>query len=100
MRTVMVRYRATNEAKAAENEALVRAVFDELAQRSPSGLRYASYRFDGTSFLHVATVETTDPHPLTSLPAFQRFTEKIKERCVEPPVTTELTPIGWYVSSR
>ena len=100
MRTVMVRYRAKDEEKAAENEALIRGVFAELAQKAPGGVRYASYRFDGTSFMHVATIETTDPHPLTTLPAFQRFTEKIKERCVEPPVTTEMTPVGWYASMR
>jgi hypothetical protein len=100
MKTVMVRYRIKNEAKAAENEALIRGVFEELAQKSPGGVRYATYRVDATSFLHIATVETTEPHPLTSLPAFQRFVQDIKDRCVEPPVTTEITPIGWYAAQR
>lgn len=43
MRTVMVRYK-TSEARAAENEALVRNVFEELRLRAPAGQRYASYR--------------------------------------------------------
>jgi quinol monooxygenase YgiN len=96
MRTIMVRYR-TSEAHADENEALVRAVFAELRARDPGGLRYATYRLpDKVTFLHVATVETADQNPLTTLPAFLAFQKELKVRCVEPPVVTELTPVGSY----
>jgi len=38
-----------------ENEALVRAVFDELHRTRPAGIDYATIRLeDGVSFLHVA----------------------------------------------
>ena len=39
MRQVMVRYRVKPD-RVEENEALVRAVYEELALREPEGLRY------------------------------------------------------------
>lgn len=92
----MVRYQTTDEG-AETNASLVRAVFAELATRAPEGLHYASYRLpDGVTFVHVATVATPDDNPLTKLPAFAAFQAKLKERCVEPPVVTELSPVGSY----
>ncbi len=100
MKTVMVRYK-TSEAQAATNEALVRAVFEELRWRAPEGLSYASYRLsDGVTFVHVATIENADQNPLTALPAFKLFQQQLRERCVEPPVITELTVIGSYQPER
>jgi hypothetical protein len=57
----MVRYK-TKEARAEENAALIRAVFEELRTRAPGGLRYASYRLpDGVSFEdRLASVERVD----------------------------------------
>jgi len=96
MKTVMVRYR-TKEGQAAANEALVRAVFDELRERAPGGIRYASYRLvDGATFVHIATVEASGENPLTSLPAFRAFQSGIKERCSEEPVVTELSRVDSY----
>jgi hypothetical protein len=96
MKTVMVRYKTT-ESGAKVNEALVHAVFDELRSRAPEGLRYATYRLtDGVTFIHVATVDTPDANPLATLPAFKAFQEKIKDRCVEPPVVTELVAVDSY----
>ena len=96
MKTIMVRYK-TSEAQADANEALVHAVFDELRARTPDGIRYATYRLpDRVTFLHVATVDSLDDNPLVALPAFKAFQAKLKERCVEPPVVTELTPVDSY----
>jgi quinol monooxygenase YgiN len=96
MRTVMVRYK-TSDAKAEANAALVHAVFDELRARAPGGIRYATYRLaDGATFVHIATLDTPDHNPLTTLPAFQAFQAKLKDRCVEPPVLTELSPVDSY----
>ena len=96
MRTVMVRYR-TSDREAGPNELLVRAVFDELRSRSPAGLHYASYRLpDGTTFVHIATIETPDENPLSALPSFQAFQTKLTDRCVERPVVTELSIIDSY----
>ena len=53
MRRVMVRYKVKPE-RAAENEALVRAVYDELQRTAPDGLRYATFALeDGVSFVHL-----------------------------------------------
>ncbi|MBL8718317.1 MAG: hypothetical protein JNL79_20215 [Myxococcales bacterium] len=94
MKTVLVRYKTT-AAHADANAALVGEVFAELHRSTPAGLRYASYRFpDGVTFLHVAT--HADPNPLTSLPQFRAFQEKLRGACDEPPVVTEVSTVGAY----
>ena len=95
MRHVMVRYRIKPD-RVAENEALVRAVYEELARAQPEGFRYATLKLpDGVSFVHIA--EAADgPNPLATIAAFQRFQEGMGERADEPPVVSELTPIGSY----
>jgi len=96
MRTVMVRYK-TAAAHAAANAALVHAVFDELRGRTPAGLRYATYALaDGVTFVHIATHDAPDANVLTELPAFKAFQSQLEERCVEPPVVTELSPVDSY----
>jgi hypothetical protein len=91
----MVRYKTT-DAHADTNAALVRAVFEELRAKAPSGIRYATYRLpDGASFMHIATIDTPE-NPLTTLPAFQTFQRELAERCVERPVVTEISPVDSY----
>jgi hypothetical protein len=91
---VMVRYRVHPE-RVAENEELVRAVYDELAASQPEGLQYATFKLpDGLTFVHVA--QHDEPNPLPATAAFQRFQEGIRARCEEPPVVTELHEIGSY----
>ena len=95
MRQVMVRYKVKPE-RVAENEALVRAVYAELARVNPDGLHYATFRLeDGVSFAHVA-VTTDGSNPLPELEAIQRFQEGIAERCDEPPVVTQLSEVGSF----
>jgi len=91
MRQVMVRYRV-KPGRAAENEELVRAVYEELHRTQPPGFRYATYQLDdGASFVHLAT-ESVDnaASPLAGLAAFQRFVKDIAERCDDPPTVTQL----------
>jgi hypothetical protein len=96
MRQVMVRYKVKPE-HVAENEQLVRAVYEELAQSKPDGLRYATYRLDdGVTFVHVSSSE--GPSPLPALESFRRFQARIDERCDEPPVVHQLSAIGAYGS--
>jgi hypothetical protein len=95
MRTVLVRYK-TKEDQAEANAALVRAVFDELAERTPGGFHYVTFRLaDGVTFVHLATMESS-PSPLQSLPSFQSFQENIRARCVDPPVLSEATVVGSF----
>jgi hypothetical protein len=97
MRRVMVRYRVKPE-RVKENEALVRAVYDELARARPAGLRYATVKLDdGVSFVHLASVETADGHnPLSELAAFCEFQREIGDRCDQAPVVSELSTIGSF----
>ncbi len=95
---VIVRY-TTHADRADENERLIRAVFAELAERRPDGFRYIATRLDdGVGFVHVATLDG-GASPLTTSPAFQAFLSGIGDRCVEPPVTTQGTPVGSYGST-
>jgi hypothetical protein len=97
MRRVMVRYTVKPD-QADENVRRVQAVFAQLEREKPAGLRYMTFRLpDGVSFVHVASIETADgANPLTALDAFKQFAGTIKERCVEPPVTTDLEVVGSY----
>lgn len=97
MTHVIVRY-TLKPGRTEENERLVRAVFEQLARERPGGLRYVTYKLpDGVSFVHVASVDTTDgANPLLALSAFQAFTREIKDRCVEPPTATAVEQIGAY----
>jgi len=95
MRRVMVRY-TVKPGQAAANEKLVRAVYDELDQTSPGGLRYATLRLeDGLTFIHLA-VHEDGTNPLLEVSAFRRFTDGIADRCEIPPQAAELAQIGNY----
>jgi hypothetical protein len=92
----MVRY-TTTEAHAVTNEEMIRAVFADLHARMPKGIRYDSYRLGGgATFVHIATLDAPDDNPLTALPSFLAFQKQLKDRCVEPPVVSELFPVGSY----
>ena len=61
MRRVMVRYRVKPD-QVAENEQLVRDVYEELARVRPDGFRYGTFKLeDGVSFVHVASQEGEEP---------------------------------------
>jgi len=91
----VVRY-TTRAGSADENEKLIRAVFAQLAEQMPKGLRYVAIRLDdGVSFIHVAAHENDD-NPLAELPAFGEFTSTIKERCTDGPAPVNGTVVGSY----
>lgn len=96
MKTVMVRYQVKPEC-AADNEALIKQVFVQIAREKPAGMSYQVFRqTDGVSFVHVSSFDNAVGNPLTQLDAFKAFTAGIKDRCVEPPATVELQQIGRY----
>ena len=93
--TVVVRYKV-KKSRVAEHEELIRAVFAELDQKAPKGMRYGAFKKpDGCSFIHVAVMETRG-NPLTKIRAFGEFTRKIEERCSTQPEVIELEEIGAY----
>jgi hypothetical protein len=97
MKSVMVRYRVKPD-RVAENEALVRAVYEELHRTQPTGLRYGTFKLDdGVSFLHIASVETERGRsPLADVAAFEEFQKGIGDRCDEAPVVTKLDEVGSF----
>lgn len=91
----MIRYKVKPD-RVDENEQLVRAVYDELAQVRPAGVRYATFKLDdGQSFVHVVALEGAE-NPLEQIAAFGRFQRDVLDRCEEPPVFTTLNPVGSF----
>lgn len=79
MRTVIVRYRPKPE-RADENQRLVEAVFGELDEVRPDGLRYATLRSADGTFVHIAQMDS-DSNPLADIAAFATFQDGIVQRC-------------------
>jgi quinol monooxygenase YgiN len=95
-KTMMIRYK-TSAARAEENAALIRAIFDEIRVRAPGRVRYVTYRHaDGVTFVHMATVTNLEKDWINALPSFNAFQAQLKERCVEPPVISELDALESY----
>jgi hypothetical protein len=91
----IIRYTTKPEC-ADENERLIRAVFAELAQQDPEGLRYAAFRLeDKVSFVHVAVLEG-DRNPLADSAAFAEFQRGVKDRCADGPVAADADIIGSF----
>lgn len=97
MGEVVVRYKVKPES-AEENQRLVEAVFAELAESDPGGIRYATFRLaDGVTFVHVASIDAEDgSNPLGTISAFAEFTRDIGARCDEPPVAQDARVVGSY----
>jgi hypothetical protein len=97
MKTILVRYKIRDTA-VAENEELIHAVFDELRASAPQGLRYSTFKLaDGSTFVHLAMIDTADgSNPLVALDSFKRFQQGLPERCVEPPVASDLVAVDGY----
>jgi hypothetical protein len=96
MGSSMVRYKVRPE-RVAENESLVKAVYEQLNRERPDELHYATFKLpDGVSFMHVV-FETDQPgRILNDVAAFKAFVTDIESRCDEPPVVTELTVVGSF----
>jgi hypothetical protein len=96
MSTVVVRYRPKPE-HADENQRLVEAVFQALAEKQPDGLRYITLRLADGTFVHVADV-TADTNPLGELDAFAVFSAGVADRCEpgEGPNPQPATVVGSY----
>lgn len=94
MKWTLVRYRAKPD-RADENQRLSTAVFDELRNKGPAGLRYAVFRLPDETFVHLASLEDGGT-PLSSLETFRAFTKDIGERCADGPQPAEPRLVGNY----
>ncbi|HEU4652619.1 MAG TPA: hypothetical protein VFS47_01460 [Steroidobacteraceae bacterium] len=83
----MVRYTAKPD-RAAENEALARAVFTEVHEKMPADVAYALFR-NGNEFIHVfVNLKEDESASVTELPTFVKFQKDIADRCeILPQVT-------------
>ena len=97
MHQVIVRYKV-KAGRSEENQKLVEAVYTELNQTKPAGIRYATFKADdGVTFYHIASIETDDgSNPLSNIQAFAEFQKDIKERCEEPPAPVDISKVGSY----
>jgi hypothetical protein len=96
MGSSMVRYKVRPD-RAAENEALVKAVYEQLNRDRPEGLHYATFKLpDGVSFMHIVIESDQPGRVLNEVAAFKAFAADVEGRSEEPPVATELTVVGSY----
>lgn len=92
----MVRYRCKPE-HAEQNAALLEALFQELAERGVGGVRYAVFKVDPVSFVHLVVTETDDLlGPLDELPAYRRLQDGKTERFQGPPEVLEVEELGTF----
>ena len=93
----IIRYKLKAD-RVAENEQRIKAVFRQVHDRKPEGIRYAVYKLtDGVSFVHIIFYETEEAHKaFNNLPAFQDFQAQAKDRFEELPLVSEAEEIGSY----
>jgi hypothetical protein len=95
MRHSMVTY-TVKPGREEENAALVRGVFDELAQSRPAGLRYAVFYIPGSrQFVHLYTDEGS-PSGVQGLASFQAFVTGAQDRHEQRAAFTQPELIGDY----
>ena len=94
MTRTVVRY-TTRPERTEENQQLIEAVFQELAAKTPDGVRYLVLKVGDGSFVHFVEVEG-EVHPLRGLAAFQAFQSGARERCLEGPQSAPATIVGNY----
>jgi hypothetical protein len=97
MKKVLVRYKVKAD-RVAENETLVRAVYQQLQEKNIEGFSYCTFKLaDGVSFVHIALAASEEVNAaFTSLPAFKDFQAGIKDRCDELPVAGPATVVGSF----
>jgi hypothetical protein len=95
MRHTMVTY-TVKPGREEENAALVRAVFQELAQTRPAGLRYAVFYLpDSRQFVHLYTDEGS-ASGLQALDSFKAFVAGAEDRHEQPATFIQPELIGDY----
>jgi hypothetical protein len=96
MKRTLIRYKAKPE-QADKNAELIAAVFAELKEARPAGVRYLSVRLEDDSFIHFVETDADDgSSALPKLAAFQAFQSGIRDRCAEPPLVRGARIVGNY----
>lgn len=97
MKRQIVIYKAKSEHNA-ENERLLKAVFEELHAKQPKGVRYVAARLADDTYVHIVFTDTPEGEagPLSKLDAFRAYQAEVRNRLQAPPTTGEATIIGDY----
>jgi len=90
----LIRYKA-KPGRADENQRLIEAVFQELREAKPEGVRYMVLRMADDSFAHFVELDAAT-NPLQTLDAFRKFSSTAGDRAEAPPVASDVTVIGDY----
>lgn len=101
MKRTLVRYKIKPE-QVQENARLIKLVFQELKAKSPDGARYVVLQLDDGTFVHFATVESTDgAHPShrwrLSEPS-KAASKSVAWTSRSPAMRLFLATIGWLAS--
>jgi hypothetical protein len=93
----LIRYKTKPES-AGENQRLVAKVYEELKERNPGGVHYATLRLaDGVTFMHLFTTDSDDAaNTLGGIAAFGEFLQGLPQRCDELPIAQDITVVGSY----
>jgi hypothetical protein len=97
----IVRYTVKPD-RVAENEQLLAAIFDELREVGPEGLRYTALKLDdGLTFLHLIDHDSDARHlPGRQLDSLRAFHAGLSERCEAAPERTQVRVIGEFARTR
>jgi hypothetical protein len=95
MKRNLIRYKAKPEL-ADKNAELIAAVFAELKDAKPAGIRYLALRLEDDTFIHFVEVEAEDSSALVNRASFQAFQSGIRDRCAEPPLARTVRIVGNY----
>jgi hypothetical protein len=80
-----------------ELEQSAAAMFAALAATGPSGVRYASCRFDdGVTFVALLEVEVGTENPLPGIAEFRDFQAGLEHWTAAPPRVHQITVVGSY----
>jgi hypothetical protein len=96
MKRTLIRYKARPDL-ADKNAELIAAVFAQLRDAKPDGLRYLALRLEDDSFVHFVATETDEgSKALRELASFQAFQNGIRDRCDEMPLARSARIVGNY----
>ncbi|WP_159005817.1 hypothetical protein [Bradyrhizobium sp. S69] len=95
MKRTLIRYKTRPE-MADTNAALIAAVFAELKDARPEGVRYLTLRLEDDHFIHLVETEADAASAIPGLAAFRLFQSGIRERCIEPPEAGGAIIVGNY----
>jgi hypothetical protein len=87
----------TKAENAADLETAFKNVSAALADATPQGIRYSTYKLsDGTTFVVMLELEDGVENPLPTIPAFRELQEGLKSWLAEPVAAEPLTVVGDY----